>query len=435
MPCFHYHTLGDIDYWRSPKSALERTKLIAEDLDLCSSNSSQYFAVQFALTLDEYCSPALPKSVLDQRNLDQVILKAKGKEVQNTNGKFRRAAHVLAVSQMWLWELEDALIISPSTVRREGRSQAEEPSSSSTSREWIYTEIATRLRNAISWTNDGTSISHRPKLSMDVSSYVEKARNSSTNRNRAIGIMLSEAVDFLEHPSTNHHDREPLFNIYERYVTVVGQRADAYCKNTDLAKVDIDEERKYLHDIDDIRAELAMIKRVISQQEEVWRDFASSTWPEHWPSGREDRMVISKEADYNMGDKERDEWTLIMRPQSQFEKYRRRIGQLDDDSARVERAIIAKLDLKQKHASLREAHAAGVISAAVLGFTVITIIFTPLSFLTSLFALPIDQFQKHQVDWFVPGPRNEMSQTNMTRTYTGNYIGKWAGRTITLQDT
>ncbi|KAI8946097.1 hypothetical protein F4801DRAFT_81567 [Xylaria longipes] len=48
------------------------------------------------------------------------------------------------------------------------------------------------------------------------------------------------------------------------------------------------------------------------------------------------------------------------------------------------------------------------MSAAIVGFTVITIIFAPLSFFTSLFALPIDQFQQNQEG-----------------KYTTNYIGKW----------
>jgi len=130
--------------------------------------------------------------------------------------------------------------------------------------------------------------------------------------------------------------------------------------------------------------------------------------------------------------KERKEWMKIIRPQSQFVKYYRRIALLDEDTERVERSMLIKLDLKQRYTSLREAHVTGVMSAAVLGFTVITIIFTPLSFVTSLFALSIDRFQKHQVDWFIPGHQDESSETNMTRAYTRSYIGKWMGKFSTI---
>jgi Mg2+ and Co2+ transporter CorA len=80
----------------------------------------------------------------------------------------------------------------------------------------------------------------------------------------------------------------------------------------------------------------------------------------------------------------------IQRPQFQFAKFKRQIAKLNEDAERVERAIDRKLDLKTKHASLNEAHATAIMSAAVFGFTIITIIFMPLSFLVSLFALPID---------------------------------------------
>jgi len=47
--------------------------------------------------------------------------------------------------------------------------------------------------------------------------------------------------------------------------------------------------------------------------------------------------------------KERKEWMKIIRPQSQFVKYYRRIALLDEDAERVERSMLIKLDLKQRH--------------------------------------------------------------------------------------
>lgn len=75
--------------------------------------------------------------------------------------------------------------------------------------------------------------------------------------------------------------------------------------------------------------------------------------------------------------------------------------------------------MKQKDASLRESHSSAIMGAAVLGFTIITIIFTPLAFVISLFALPIDQLQRNQIDspW-----------ASGSRMYSTNYIGKWAGK-------
>ncbi len=111
-------------------------------------------------------------------------------------------------------------------------------------------------------------------------------------------------------------------------------------------------------------------------------------------------------------------WSKIQRPQVQFAKFKRQISKLDADAERVARAVDRKLDLKATHASLKEAHTTAIMSAAVLGFTIITIIFAPLSFAVSLFALPIDQFQKGQV------PSRWDEQAGM---YPTNYVGTWIG--------
>lgn len=434
MPFFHYQTLKDIDRWRDPAKVDIEVKRITEGWDFCLSESPEPFGVHIPLTLDEYCSPVLPKSVLDKRNRDQVLLKAKRAELMKLKDKLPPETHLLAVSQMWLWELEDVLIISP--VR--GAPPACDPGTTSErptdeSHEQVEPSSCSITRTA------RTPKEANPAEEDDTDSAIEAVltRNlvkasSSVDRMRAIGMMVSDVINFLEHPSGG--PTEPILNIYEKYITIVGQRADAYSREHGVAKINIEEERLYLHDIDDIRVELAMIKRVILQQEEVWKNFASNTWPEFWQTGKDERMVIPAEILFKMGSELRKEWVKIVRPQSQFEKYYRRITQLDEDAERVERSILIKLDLKQKHTSLREAHATGVMSAAVLGFTVITIIFTPLSFVTSLFALSIDQFQKNQVDWFVPDNRSEISQSDMTRAYTVNYIGKWAGKWDNLWD-
>ena len=67
----------------------------------------------------------------------------------------------------------------------------------------------------------------------------------------------------------------------------------------------------------------------------------------------------------------------------------------------VELAIIkAHFAVAENGAVLAEkgvllAQSSYLLSAAVIGFTVITIIFTPLSFFSSLFALPIDRFERN----------------------------------------
>jgi hypothetical protein len=144
---------------------------------------------------------------------------------------------------------------------------------------------------------------------------------------------------------------------------------------------------RFLHVIDDIREELSMIRAVLFQQE-VWKEFTNKTWPQYWPNGPDGRFKAPerpKDPDETKSPKNHQEiWSKIWRPQIQFVKFKRQIAKLDKDAERVERAIDRKLDLKAKHASINGAHSTAIMSVAVFGFTIITIIFTPLSFIMSI---------------------------------------------------
>jgi CorA-like Mg2+ transporter protein len=131
--------------------------------------------------------------------------------------------------------------------------------------------------------------------------------------------------------------------------------------------------------------ELAMIKSVIVQQQEVWNLFYQD---------------LEKRID-------NDKW-------DQIPKFLRRIQKIDEDAERVEKWILVQLDLKAKHVALKESHNSTTLSTAVIGFTIITVIFTPLSFISSLFALPIDQLQHQQYNG-----------SGGSNAYPSRFIGKW----------
>jgi lysozyme family protein len=160
-----------------------------------------------------------------------------------------------------------------------------------------------------------------------------------------------------------------------------------------------------------------MIIMVILQQEEVWKDFSAMAWPDFWKDGK---AAFSVDPPQHLTNRQLESspehaieyWRKILRTPAQFQKFKQRIERLDEHAARVEQSIAFNLDLKQKfagieqakasmaqaQASTKEAHATALMSAAVFGFTIVTVIFTPLSFILSLFALPIDRFQKNHED-------------------------------------
>ena len=84
--------------------------------------------------------------------------------------------------------------------------------------------------------------------------------------------------------------------------------------------------------------------------------------------------------------------TIIMKLSRQLAKLKDRIGKADQNAERVQSLIPQYLELKRSATSMKEAHHAAVLGAAVVGFSVVTILFTPMSFILALLALPESSF-------------------------------------------
>jgi Mg2+ and Co2+ transporter CorA len=219
----------------------------------------------------------------------------------------------------------------------------------------------------------------------------------------------------LDSPIGIEGSSQSVLAIFQRSITNLAEDVKRYVKSADFESLSIDKEKQYYHEISDIREEISMIKSVLSEQEEVWKDFTLKVWPEKWKDGRfEDTSNLQ----YVHGAAVLSDNLSLAQPQAHFEKYKREMQRLEENVKRVEDLVKNHLDLKQKYASMSEAHSAAILGTLVFGFTIITIIFTPLSFAISVFGLPIDRLQGKQIvsRW-----------TNDAGMYTTNYIGKYIG--------
>ncbi len=380
MPFFHLQTLADIDHWRDAEKRESSFQQLTEEWVYCCSQSPEAFDISIPLTLDEYCSPVLSRPTLDRLNRDQVLIKAKKAELPPAQ-ELPASTELLVVNMFRVWKLGNEIIVSPAnnpTLLKNGR----------------FNDLA------------------KPSI----------RTNSSQDPKRHIGTILSGLiVSCLEFTTgARLSSSKPILDTFQKMITLVSEDVDEYMKDITVKDIDIRREQNFMHEISDIRAELSMIKRVVIQQEEIWKEFAFYAWPEYWPNGQEGKMIMKPEDLQRFEVEEIDEWLDVLRPQSYLSKCQQRIGQLDENVERVENSILKKLDLKAKHAALRESHATAIMSAAVFGFSLITIIFTPLSFVMALFALPIDQFKKTQFD------SPYANDTN--RIYPLDYIGRYAGK-------
>jgi hypothetical protein len=127
----------------------------------------------------------------------------------------------------------------------------------------------------------------------------------------------------------------------------------------DMNDIHIEEEMCFINDIGDVREELAMIKSIVTEQEEVWNRFYKDLKKGHEMQNRNSiNFLVAKG------------------PKHQIPKYKQIIQKIDEDAERVEQWITGQLDLKKTHDILRESQDSTVLSTVVIGFTGITIIFT-----------------------------------------------------------
>ena len=190
------------------------------------------------------------------------------------------------------------------------------------------------------------------------------------------------------------NDFQSPLDIFETGVIQVMSRVERYMNQPTSHKPDgITKERRFMHDISDIRDELAMVDAILLQQKGILNS-------------------VIKSANENAKAKPIN-WETVSDADQKLVFYRERVEKIDKDAERIEKNIQDQLNLKRTYASIQDAHNSVILGTAVIGFTIVTVIFTLLAFMTSLFALPIDSLVRHQSE---------------TKTFSTKYIGKWFGK-------
>ncbi|KAF5723101.1 hypothetical protein FMUND_2142 [Fusarium mundagurra] len=124
--------------------------------------------------------------------------------------------------------------------------------------------------------------------------------------------------------------------------------------------------------VKDIRDELGLIEKVFLSQLEVVKQFAKVLTP---PQAK-----TSSDPEYIR--------TLV----AELEGMIKRIKSMDNDAATTLDSLNNITQAMLAQASLKEAESARLMNFIILPFTIVTVIFTPLSFMTSLFAVNSDGF-------------------------------------------
>jgi hypothetical protein len=178
-------------------------------------------------------------------------------------------------------------------------------------------------------------------------------------------------------------------------------------------------ELDFMHLVSKIHSELDMIQSVPNQLEKVM-----------------DKSLLDAEEERNLPcgvDSYRNamtsSWETVTGARELLDTYTAWIDKIHKDTDHVEKTIYSFLGLQCAYTNLEDTQNSTLVSLAALAFAIMTVIFTPLSFMTSLFALPIQEILKHQQATGSP----DIPSQAFDSKYVGGHIGTFSLLEITVR--
>ncbi|KAL3605288.1 hypothetical protein FPOAC2_00231 [Fusarium poae] len=330
------------------------------------------------ITLDQYYYAVLQDTSI--RDGDQVLTRY----LEKYHRQFGK--RILMISQVWIWIIDEGTIITATA----------EPGGTNVPRltngKNFHDAVLDRMMNG----EGGTRIS----MPTTVHSVMELMLGAATN------AIMSDSVPTMGKKIT------PIDVFRESIKDVVNEEAELFQRflqelnqdNNDQTRQQqkpwsskkipgssnhiIDLEAKLLREVRDIRDELGMLKALSEHQETVWKQAFET---------EELRACFQYYHPCTPTDVKGDLDTMVA------------------ETDRVIDSLNSLLDLRTKQAAIKEAEYGRIQtedaarqSKSVLIFTIVTVIFLPLSFLSSLFALDVSSFPhesgsvKYESGWIFP---------------------------------
>lgn len=351
----------------------------------------EFNKIQLERTIDEAYYPGLTAATLKERNVDQVVRRERRAVLKERHLKDRRKhapmaekeswepdsldLPILTVAQLWLWRADNVVVSAFASEPLFGPSK-DDP-----------IEMKSSWTNKSPWTESPDLLISQLLLS----------------RVKAFGRPVL-------HDGSGLIKFAPVLNIFENAVVSAFAAVDRYTRSGSVSELNLKQEADFIHTISDIRSELAMIQDVLNQQEEVLSALQNDQPRLQFPP-IQGQTPVDHEEKLQERWKEWDKRHGTREILNIIDSYRKQTTKIDRDAERIEQVILNMLNVKRTAASQEQAQASEKIARAskkiaedsmqeakdskrlsllVIGFTVMTIIFTPLSFVASLFAINID---------------------------------------------
>lgn len=359
-------------------------------------------------TLDQFFYPNIDT---ETRDGDQVVYRYQTRWSEHK----AKDPKIFMVDQLWMWVLGKNLIVTSFPQRWEQpkndplnvldgiiediNSKTREPVRS------VY-ELATVITGRCSGMFDRHRMGDEDYQFLDMfESCIGTATDRETVLFREFNLASAQASEWLK-----HHRR-----IKRSIVESLSNKEDNNDDQPDNDKeeetqplfvdklLDIGQETDLLAEAKDIRDELNMIRTVLEYQKQVLQDLQDAICEIYYDENRSQNDIKKKFRDQ----------------QRNIDMHVKDVDRMDKQTERIYNSITDLLDLKQKHANAFEARFARdqVAGTAAQGktimmFTIVTIVFLPLSFIASFFAINVAEF-----------PHDAQSgNTSMPLSYVTRYI-------------
>lgn len=374
--------------------AMKRTRTRDEmliDAHLSSSTTS----LHVRRTLDQFFYPNIDT---DSRDQDQVVYRYQTKGPGQAPGTDPK---IFMVDQMWMWLLGANVIVTSFPQRWD------QPKNDPLNvLDGIIEDINSKTRDpvksvydlAIIITNRCSGVFDRHRLGDDEYQFLDMFESSigiATDRetllfNRFNHASVQASAWLKSHRKLNQSSRKVHRSSRDEGVADDQSVDDEEFYLDDGQPLfvdrllDIGEETDLLAETKDIRDELQMIRTVLEHQEHVLSDFQEVICEIYQGQHR---------SQYEVKKRFKDQQRMI-------DMHIKDIDRMDKQAERIYHSITDLLDLKQKHANAFEARfardqAAGTTrqSKTIMVFTIVTIVFLPLSFITSIFTINMKEFE------------------------------------------
>ncbi|KAI9368107.1 hypothetical protein BJX61DRAFT_242121 [Aspergillus egyptiacus] len=400
MPYLHFETaerrekmqeaIKEAQQAPSPRPGFNRTPT-RDELLLRAHLTSSSTSLHIRRTLDQFFYPNIDTQTRDQ---DQVVYRYQTKRSRTPEPK------IFMVDQLWMWILGPSLIVTSFPQRWD------QPKNDPLNvLDGIIEDINSKTREpvrsifdlALIITNRCSGVFDRHRLGDDEYQFLDMFESSigiATDRESMLFNQFNrasaQASDWLKnHRKLSRFSRHKEEQDVAKNLNKEDRKKKAEgCDDEPLfvdKLLDIGQETDLLAEAKDIRDELNMIRTVLEHQKHVLSSFQEVVC-EIYQSEQRSQVEVKKRF-------KEQERTIDM--------HLKDIERMDKQAERIYSSITDLLDLKQKHANAFEARfardqAAGTTRQGkiLMVFTIVTIVFLPLSFITSIFTIELPEFER-----------------------------------------